>query len=52
MDEPFNALDVKAVGMIQTVLSEHLDNGGMVVLTTHQEVEIISHRARHIHLGS
>ena len=52
MDEPFNALDVKAVGMIQGVLSEHLDNGGMVVLTTHQEVEIISHRARHVHLGS
>jgi heme exporter protein A len=52
MDEPFNALDVKAVGMIQTVLSEHLDNGGMVVLTTHQEVEIINYRARHIHLGS
>jgi len=52
MDEPFNALDVKAVGMIQAVLSEHLDNGGMVVLTTHQEVEIINYRARHIHLGS
>jgi heme exporter protein A len=51
MDEPFNALDVKAVGMIQAMLSEHLDNGGMVVLTTHQEVEIISHRAQHIHLG-
>lgn len=52
MDEPFNALDVKAVEMIQTMLSEHLDNGGMVVLTTHQEVEIINRRARHIHLGS
>lgn len=52
MDEPFNALDVKAVGMIQEMLSEHLDGGGMAVLTTHQEVEIVSHRARHIHLGS
>jgi heme exporter protein A len=52
MDEPFNALDVRAVGMIQHMLSEHLDGGGMVVLTTHQEVEIISHRARHVRLGS
>lgn len=51
MDEPFNALDVKAVGMIQGVLSEHLDKGGMAVLTTHQEVEIIGHRARHVRLG-
>lgn len=52
MDEPFNALDLKAVGMIQLVLSEHLDSGGMVILTTHQEVEITANRARHIHLGS
>jgi heme exporter protein A len=50
MDEPFNTLDVKAVGIIQAMLGEHLDNGGMVILTTHQEVEIISHRARHIRL--
>jgi heme exporter protein A len=52
MDEPFNALDVKAVGMIQGVLSQHLDKGGMAVLTTHQEVEIIGHRARHVRLGA
>ena len=52
MDEPFNALDTKAVGMIQAILSEHLDNGGMVILTTHQEVEITARRARHIRLGS
>ena len=38
--------------MIQDILSEHLDNGGMVILTTHQEVEITAHRARHIRLGS
>ena len=52
MDEPFNALDIKAVAMIQDILIEHLDNGGMAVLTTHQEVEITAHRARHIRLGS
>lgn len=51
LDEPFNALDVKSVGRVQGLLSEHLDNGGMVVLTTHQEVEITSRRARHVHLG-
>ncbi|MEJ2565984.1 MAG: cytochrome c biogenesis heme-transporting ATPase CcmA [Gammaproteobacteria bacterium] len=52
MDEPFNALDVKAVAMIQEILIEHLDNGGMAILTTHQEVEITAHRARHIRLGA
>ena len=52
MDEPFNALDVKAVATIQDILIEHLDNGGMAILTTHQEVEITADRARHIRLGS
>jgi heme exporter protein A len=52
MDEPFNALDVKAVAMIQDILIAHLDNGGMAILTTHQEVEITARRARHIRLGS
>jgi heme exporter protein A len=52
MDEPFNALDAKAVGVMQGVLSGHLDEGGMAVLTTHQEVEIIGHRARHVRLGA
>ena len=52
MDEPFNALDVKAVGMMQGLLSEHLDGGGLAVLTTHQEVAIIGHRARHVCLGA
>src|SRR3569623_1338314 len=51
LDEPFNALDVNSVGRVQTLLGEHLDRGGMVVLTTHQEVEITSRRARHVHLG-
>lgn len=51
LDEPFNALDVKSVGRVQTILGEHLDRGGLVVLTTHQEVEITSRRARHVHLG-
>ena len=52
MDEPFNALDVKAVTTIQDILIKHLDNGGMAILTTHQEVEITADRARHIRLGS
>jgi len=52
MDEPFNALDVKAVATIQDILIEHLDNGGMAILTTHQEVEITADRARHIRLGN
>ncbi len=40
LDEPFVALDVDAVALLQKIISEHVAEGGMVVLTTHQEVEI------------
>jgi len=40
MDEPFNALDVAAVATLQDALRDHLKAGGMVLLTTHQDVPI------------
>ncbi len=38
LDEPFTALDTAAVDMLAGVLSEHVAEGGMVVLTSHQPV--------------
>ena len=38
LDEPFVALDVKAVAQLSGVLSGHLGRGGMLVYTTHQDV--------------
>lgn len=52
LDEPFTALDVKAVAALQTVLAEHLGCGGMVLLTTHQDVEITSGAHRHLNLDT
>ncbi len=40
LDEPLVALDVMAVKLIQGLLELHLQQGGMVVMTTHQEIEI------------
>lgn len=37
LDEPFTALDVKAVADLAQALSEHCVAGGMVMLTTHQD---------------
>ncbi|QKM61085.1 cytochrome c biogenesis heme-transporting ATPase CcmA [Polynucleobacter arcticus] len=36
LDEPFNALDTQAVGELQGLIAEHLENDGLVVLTSHQ----------------
>lgn len=52
LDEPFTALDLAAVDLLQTVIREHQDSGGMVVLTTHQEVALTGDEgARHLKLG-
>jgi heme exporter protein A len=40
LDEPFNALDVNAVQDLQDLIAEHLENDGLVVLTSHQEIQI------------
>ncbi|HID50042.1 MAG TPA: cytochrome c biogenesis heme-transporting ATPase CcmA [Chromatiales bacterium] len=51
LDEPFTALDQAAVSLVQTVLQQHLDGGGMVFLTTHQEVALIRGEVRQLTLG-
>jgi heme exporter protein A len=40
LDEPLTALDVAAVKLMQSLIEAHLHNGGMVILTTHQDIEI------------
>ena len=40
LDEPFVALDVAAVELLQSIIARHVGNGGMVILTTHQEVPL------------
>lgn len=39
LDEPFNALDVKAVAQLRQILLDHVEAGGMLVFTTHQDVD-------------
>lgn len=40
LDEPFNALDVHAVQALQDLIAEHVEFGGLVVLTSHQAVAL------------
>jgi heme exporter protein A len=40
LDEPFTALDVKAVQMLSDLIAEHVGGGGMAVLTSHQSMPI------------
>ncbi len=40
LDEPFTALDVKAVDFISHLVADHVKAGGMAVLTSHQAIPL------------
>ncbi len=40
LDEPFNALDSRAVELLSSLIAEHLASGGMAVLTSHQAIPL------------
>jgi heme exporter protein A len=52
LDEPFTALDYEAVDYVRWQLANHLQTGGLVILTTHQEVNFDHHHVVPLMLGS
>ncbi len=44
LDEPFNALDVRAVEMLSELIGEHIAAGGMSIMTSHQEIPMLNGR--------
>jgi len=56
LDEPFVGLDaaaveLAAVELLQSVIRDHVAKGGMVVLTTHQEVALTAGKVKKLRLG-
>ena len=45
LDEPFNALDAKAVDMLSALIAGHVGEGGMAVVTSHQAVPVAGGKA-------
>jgi heme exporter protein A len=40
LDEPFTALDVKAVDMLSGLIVDHVTGGGIAILTSHQTIPL------------
>jgi len=38
LDEPFTALDVKGVHMLEKSMKEHVGRGGLIITTSHQHL--------------
>ena len=51
LDEPLTALDSTGVQLVQSVIGDHLEEGGLAVLTTHQPLDVRAGRALQIHLA-
>ncbi|WP_424193659.1 cytochrome c biogenesis heme-transporting ATPase CcmA [Ampullimonas aquatilis] len=52
LDEPFTALDKRAVTDLIDVMNNHLKNGGMLIYTTHQEIELIAQHSLVLNIDS
>lgn len=50
LDEPFVALDVAAVELLQSILVQHVEQDGMVILTTHQPLPIAEEKMMRLSL--
>jgi heme exporter protein A len=50
LDEPFASLDAAATTYLTQRLQSHLSNGGMVVVSTHQEIALPSDSVQHLGL--
>ncbi len=51
LDEPLTALDKEFITSFEQVLKTHLENGGILVVTTHRELKIPEHRVKRINLS-
>ena len=50
LDEPFTAIDTKGIQALEQKILEHANNGGCVILTTHQALSIPADRITRLEL--
>ena len=51
LDEPLTAIDKQGVKVLESLFLQHAENGGIILLTTHQDMFIDSPKLRKIRLG-
>ncbi len=51
LDEPLTALDKQGVGIIESMINDHLNRNGMAIVTSHQDLNISKDRCRDLNLS-
>lgn len=52
LDEPFTSLDKQGVDLIENLMIDHTQQGGMVILTSHQDLSLHHLDLQRIHLDT
>ncbi len=52
LDEPFTSLDRQGIELIETLIAAHVQQGGMVILTSHHDLTLPHLNLQRIHLDS
>ena len=52
LDEPFAALDAASIAVLAAQLNQHMANGGMTIITTHQDVVIHAQSTQTLRLSA
>jgi heme exporter protein A len=51
LDEPFTSLDKQGIALVETLMAEHCANGGLIVLTSHHDLNLPSVAVQRIRLA-
>ncbi|WP_374088131.1 cytochrome c biogenesis heme-transporting ATPase CcmA [Methylomicrobium lacus] len=51
LDEPFTSLDRAGIALIESLMREHCADGGMIVLTSHHDIDLYDAVVQRIHLS-
>lgn len=51
LDEPFTSLDKQGIALIESLMREHCAAGGMIVLTSHHDIELNGVKVQRINLS-
>jgi heme exporter protein A len=52
LDEPFTSLDKQGIKLIESLMHEHISDGGMIILTSHHDLVLHEADVQKINLSA
>ncbi|MBT8437964.1 MAG: heme ABC transporter ATP-binding protein CcmA, partial [Gammaproteobacteria bacterium] len=52
LDEPFTSLDRDSMAMFALLFEQHLQQQGLIVMTSHHDISLPGQKVQRLHLGA